>query len=167
MAPEIAAHLPLQGSLCAGDRGQSPNPAERPRVRDREFHSRPLEEDAGQTRPRFLGIGTGGTGSGGFCDELESFRRRVSQRLGLLSRKLEAAADRLGGGKVDDESEDLHLGAAERAQQWVDLVDAADQLRPGEPSTSAELVVVLARRRLDCVSALGGALRRLPRAALA
>jgi hypothetical protein len=82
MAPESAAHQPLQGCLCAGDRGQSPNPAERPRARDREFHRRPLEEDAGQTCPRSLGIGTGGRGSSRFCQEHRGLRWRVSQGLG-------------------------------------------------------------------------------------
>ncbi len=41
-------------------------------------------------------------------------------------------ADRLGGTEVDDESENLHLKAAERAQQRVDLVDPANQLCPAE-----------------------------------
>jgi len=60
----------------------------------------------------------------------------VSQGLGLLGRELEALANCLGGTEVDDEGEDLHLGAAEQAQERVDLVDAANQLRPAEPGTS-------------------------------
>ena len=76
----------------------------------------------------------------------------MSQRLGLLGRELEALADRLGGAEIEDEGEDLHLGAAERAQERIDLVDAADELRPGQPCASGELVVILARRRGGGVS---------------
>ena len=43
----------------------------------------------------------------------------MGQRLRLLGRKLEAFADRLGGTEVDDEGEDLHLGAAEHALAQV------------------------------------------------
>ena len=66
----------------------------------------------------------------------------MSQGLGLLGGKLEAAADRLGGGKVDEEGEDPHLGAAERAQERIDLVDPVDQLRPAEPSSPGGFVGV-------------------------
>ena len=48
----------------------------------------------------------------------------MGQRLGLLGRELEALADRLGGTEIEDEGEDLHLGATEGAQQRVDLVEA-------------------------------------------
>ena len=47
-----------------------------------------------------------------------------------------------------------YLGTAEGAQQRVDLVDAADQLRPAQPRSSDELVVILARRCLDGVSSV-------------
>jgi hypothetical protein len=45
-----------------------------------------------------------------------------------LGRELEAFTDRPGGGEIEDEGEDLHLGAAEGAEQRIDLVDAADEL---------------------------------------
>jgi len=72
----------------------------------------------------------------------------VSQRLGLLGRELEAFTDRPGGGEIEDEGEDLHLGAAEGAEQRVDLVDAADEFGPAQPRASGELVVVLLERHL-------------------
>jgi hypothetical protein len=59
-------------------------------------------------------------------------RRRVGQRLRLLRREFEALANRLGGCEID-------------------LVDAADQLGPTEPSASSELVVVLPARCLGGV----------------
>ncbi len=57
-------------------------------------------------------------GSGRFGEELEGFRRSVGQGVRLLGGKL-ATADRLGGGEVDDEGEDLHLGAAEGGETLV------------------------------------------------
>jgi len=51
----------------------------------------------------------------------------VGQRLRLLSRELETLADGAGGGMVEDESEDLHLGTAERAQERVDLGDGGSR----------------------------------------
>ena len=64
----------------------------------------------------------------------------MGQRLRLLGRQVETPADRPGGGEVDDEGKKLHLCAAERAQERVDLVDAADELRPGQPGASGELI---------------------------
>jgi hypothetical protein len=78
-------------------------------------------------------------------------RRRVGQRLRLLRREFEALANRLGGCEIEDERENLHLSAAKRAQERIDLVDAADQLGPTEPSASSELVVVLPARCLGGV----------------
>ena len=49
-----------------------------------------------------------------------------------------------GGGEVDDEGEDLHLGTAEGAEQRVDLVDAANKQGPTEPSASGDLVFLIA-----------------------
>jgi hypothetical protein len=43
--------------------------------------------------------------SGYLIEKLELVRWSVGQRLGLLSRKLQTAADRPGGGKVGDEGE--------------------------------------------------------------
>ena len=68
----------------------------------------------------------------------------MRQGLGLLSREPEAPADGPGGGEVDDEGEDLHLGTAEGAEQRVDLVDAANNQGPTEPSASGDLVVLAA-----------------------
>ena len=42
--------------------------------------------------------------------------RRVSQRLRLLDREFEAFGGSPGGSEVEDEGENLHLGAAEWAQ---------------------------------------------------
>ncbi len=65
--------------------------------------------------------------------------RRVSQGLGLLGRELEAFGGSLSGTEVDDEGENLHFRAAERAQERLDFVDAANQLRPAEAGASGEL----------------------------
>jgi len=70
------------------------------------------------------------TGSGGFCEELQRLGRRMRQGLGLLSREPEAPADGPGGGEVEDEGEDLHLGTAEGAEQRVDLSRRGEQARP-------------------------------------
>ena len=37
-----------------------------------------------------------------------------------------------------------YLGAAEGAEQRIDLVDAADELGPAQPGASGELIVILA-----------------------
>ncbi len=76
----------------------------------------------------------------------------MGQGLGLLGRELEASPDSLGGSEVEDEGQNLHLGTAKRAQQRVDLVHAANQLRPGEARAAGELIVVVpAGRSLDRV----------------
>ena len=76
--------------------------------------------------------------SGYLVEELDLVRWSVGERLGFLSRKLQTAADRPGGGKVGDEGEYSHLSAAEGTQQRVDLIDPSDQLRPTEPGLAGE-----------------------------
>ena len=78
----------------------------------------------------------------------------------------ETLTDGAGGGIVEDESEDLHLGTAEGAQQRVDLVDAVDRQAQlsrvfrVNPSSSCPRVAW-------AMSRPGAALRRLPRVAFA
>ena len=57
--------------------------------------------------------------SGYLIEKLELVRWSVGQRLGLLSRKLQTAADRPGGGKVGDEGEYSHLSATERVLRSI------------------------------------------------
>lgn len=55
---------------------------------------------------------------------------------GVAARALEAVEDLADSTRLLDESENAHLAAALAAGQRVDLVDAAEQLRP-QPATAA------------------------------
>lgn len=59
-------------------------------------------------------------------------RGRASERLGLLALDVEVLEQATDRGAVDDERDDAHRGATKGAQQRIELVDLADELRPGE-----------------------------------
>ncbi len=96
-------------------------------------------------------------------------RRAVGQRLGLLCGESEAAPNGPGGGEVDDQGEDLRLGAAEGAQQRVDLLDSADKQAQLSRARRAKAPSGSSRLRASRPAALpcSASRRRLPRAAFA
>ncbi|MGB5479248.1 MAG: hypothetical protein WBO53_19770, partial [Thermoanaerobaculia bacterium] len=51
-----------------------------------------------------------------------------------------------GAAEIEGEGEDLHLRAAEGAQERIDLVDAANKQGPTEPGASGDPVVLVAWR---------------------
>jgi len=78
--------------------------------------------------------------SGGGVGELGRGSRRARQGLGTLAFAAEVLKDAAQRGELDDEGDDAHLGAAEAAQQRIDLVDLADELAPGDPALPGPLV---------------------------
>ena len=106
--PVIAAELGLAAARSDG-LGREPGECE-PRVRavgqaDRRGRVH-VEREAAVDVLKLVGLRRA-VGEGGLDEELDLVGWRVSQRLGLLSRKLQAPADRPGGGEVGDEGEDL------------------------------------------------------------
>ena len=63
----------------------------------------------------------------------------MGERLGLQAVAVEVLEDATERGALDDERDDAQRSAAEGAEQRLDLVDLADELRPGEtPSLIAQ-----------------------------
>ena len=66
---------------------------------------------------------------------------RMGERLGLLRREAEVGEEAAERGKVDQERDDAHRRTAVGAEQRVDLVDLADELRAGEPAPQRGVAV--------------------------